>query len=77
MKTAAILSLAFLSLAACASTHEHRSDVHANTKCPISAEAVSPDSYYEYQGHKIFVCCDDCLAAVAKDPAAAYAVAYK
>lgn len=66
-------------LPACAST---TADVTAtlppgaNPKCPISGESVSPTSYYEHNGKRIYLCCDDCLTGVAKDPDAALAKAY-
>jgi YHS domain-containing protein len=50
--------------------------VKANTTCPMSGEAVSASSFMEYKGHKIYTCCDNCLAKVKENPEAAYAKAY-
>lgn len=52
------------------------SAVMANTNCPMSGKAVSASSFMEYKGHKIYTCCDNCLAKVQANPDAAYAKAY-
>jgi hypothetical protein len=73
-----LLSLLALPLAACASTRDVKASLPpgANAKCPISGHDVSPTSYYEHNGKRIYLCCDDCLAAAAKDPDTALATAY-
>ena len=79
MRQLLLLSLlSLLPLAACASTRDVKASLPpgANAKCPISGHDVSPTSYYEHNGKRIYLCCDDCLAAAAKDPDAALAKAY-
>jgi len=70
--------LSLLPLAACASTRDVQASLPpgANAACPIEGSAVSPTSYYEHNGKRIYVCCDDCLAGVAMDPDGALAKAY-
>jgi hypothetical protein len=74
--------LTLLLLVLCSSCVSNSADVTANLppganpNCPISGEAVSPTSYYEHNGNRIYLCCDDCLTPAAKDPEAALSKAY-
>lgn len=38
------------------------------TKCPVMGLTPSPDIYTDYQGKRIYFCCDYCPAEFAKDP---------
>lgn len=78
-RTILTFSAALLWLASCASTSKEVTATlppGANTTCPIEGHAVSPTSYYEHNGKRIYICCDDCLAGVAADPDAALSKAY-
>jgi major membrane immunogen (membrane-anchored lipoprotein) len=48
----------------------------ANKVCPVTGDDVDPEIFVEYQGHKIYLCCDDCVAKVKADPATYYKKAY-
>ena len=37
--------------------------------CPVMGEAIDPDVYTDYQGRRIYFCCQVCKAAFEKDPA--------
>lgn len=36
--------------------------------CPVSGQPAVEDSYVEYQGKKLYFCCDNCPKAYAEDP---------
>lgn len=36
--------------------------------CPVTGSPVNLNSFVEYQGKKVYFCCDDCKAAFQKDP---------
>ncbi len=66
-------------------THEHADaeqevaalPAGANRMCPVMPdEPVDPALFVEYEGKRIYVCCEKCLKRVAEDPAAWYAKAY-
>lgn len=40
----------------------------AQTKCPLSGNAVAEGKGFVYMGHMIGTCCDNCAAGVEKDP---------
>jgi len=44
-----------------------REAIKANTTCPVSGEAVSKDKFVEYEGRKVYFCCDGCKAKFTKD----------
>jgi YHS domain-containing protein len=44
-----------------------REAIKANTTCPVSGEAVSKDKFVEYEGRKVYFCCDGCKAKYTKD----------
>jgi len=78
-RTTLTLCAALLWLCSCASTTKDAVATlppGANADCPMEGRAVSPTSYYEHNGKRIYVCCDDCLAGVAMDPDAALSKAY-
>ena len=48
------------------------SDVSAptvQTTCPVMKGPVNKDIFTEYQGKKVYFCCNDCKAEFSKDPA--------
>ena len=42
--------------------------VTAQTKCPVSGKAINVAQSVDYQGKKVYFCCDGCPAAFEKDP---------
>jgi len=71
------LSLALPLVAALAfGCKSNSADLKANTTCPLSGNKVDAATYYEYEGHKIYTCCEKCLSKVKADPASAMAKAY-
>ncbi len=38
-------------------------------ECPVMGGAINKDLFYEYEGKKLYVCCQACLDTVKKDPA--------
>lgn len=36
--------------------------------CPVTGEAIVSNVYYQYKGHKIYACCQDCIATIKKNP---------
>lgn len=44
-----------------------REAIKANPTCPISGEAVSKDKFVEFEGRKVYFCCDGCKAKYQKD----------
>ena len=37
--------------------------------CPVMAEPIDPAVYTDYQGRRIYFCCQSCKATFEKDPA--------
>jgi YHS domain-containing protein len=56
---------------------------HSNNTCPISGKPVNPNLFYDYKDEKgntygrIYVCCPNCLATVAENPAKYYNKVYR
>ena len=46
---------------------EEREAIKANTTCPVSGEAVSKDKFVEFEGRKVYFCCDGCKDKYKKD----------
>jgi YHS domain. len=46
---------------------EEREAIKANTICPVSGEKVSKDKFVEYEGRKVYFCCDGCKEKYKKD----------
>jgi YHS domain-containing protein len=36
--------------------------------CPLSDHEISPKSFVEYKGKKVYFCCDDCKEPFQKEP---------
>ena len=50
--------------------------VAPNSTCPMSGHDADPDTWVEYEGAKVYLCCDDCKGPASEDLAASYAQAY-
>ena len=51
--------------------------VAPNQMCPVMPEMkVDPAVFAQYEGTRIYLCCDNCREEVSKNPAASYAKAY-
>jgi YHS domain-containing protein len=46
---------------------EEREAITPNTTCPVSGEPVSKDKVVEFEGRKVYFCCDNCVAKYKKD----------
>lgn len=82
MKATATLILALLALAPAAASQQAKPAAQpaepavkaekmlaAQTTCPISGETLeNKDHFVDYQGHRIYTCCDKCIAKVAAFP---------
>lgn len=42
--------------------------LHAQTTCPVTGDKINKKLFVDYQGRRIYVCCEGCIAAVKKDP---------
>jgi len=50
------------SLAADTSTHEQKT-------CPVMGGKINQDIYVDYEGKRVYFCCDACISTFKKDPA--------
>jgi YHS domain-containing protein len=41
----------------------------ADVKCPVSGKAVDPAATVDFNGGKVYLCCENCPAAFKADPA--------
>jgi YHS domain-containing protein len=66
MKKVIFLSvlLMFVSFALFAAAPE----LKPQTACPISGEKIDKKVYSDYQGQRVYLCCDKCKAKFEKDP---------
>ena len=48
-----------------------------NATCPADAKPVNRDKFVEVEGQRVYVCSDECVATLKKDPAAAKAALAK
>jgi YHS domain-containing protein len=46
---------------------EEREAIKPNTTCPVSGEPVSKDKVVEFEGRKVYFCCDNCIEKYKKD----------
>jgi YHS domain-containing protein len=74
MVTAALAVLATAGVAVSAFAGEDvasatPSAVKAQTLCPVMGGKVNPALFVDYQGKRIYVCCQGCVDEVKKDPA--------
>ena len=62
-------SLAVLGLFACAALGFAADEKKADLKCPVSGAAAKMDQSLDYNGGKVYFCCDKCPKAFEKDTA--------
>ena len=43
--------------------------VKAQTLCPVMKSPIDKSKFVDFEGKRIYVCCNGCIAAVKKDPA--------
>ena len=46
---------------------EERAAITPNTTCPVSGEPVSKDKVVEFEGRKVYFCCEHCVEKYKKD----------
>jgi YHS domain-containing protein len=66
------LCLLALALTAMVAAHSLRAEDKApgkDVKCPVSGKAINPASFVEFNGGKVYFCCDGCPDAFKKDTA--------
>jgi len=65
---AALAAVGLLSMNAVAEdAKDAKKDPLAAAKCPMSGEAAKADQNAEFEGGKVYFCCDECKANFAKD----------
>ncbi len=70
MKTRLFLSaLVVAALIAVHSLRAEDKEPGKDVKCPVSGKAINPASFVEFNGGKVYLCCDGCPAAFKKDTA--------
>jgi YHS domain-containing protein len=69
---AALLSVAFVCLIGCKKKTEPVASVPAGTIeqkiCPVMEGPIDKNIFVEYQGKKVYFCCEDCKAKFEKEP---------
>ncbi|MGM0443916.1 MAG: hypothetical protein ACQEQV_06990 [Fibrobacterota bacterium] len=43
-------------------------DLAEQTVCPVMGNAVNKDLYVDYEGQRIYVCCQGCIKSVRENP---------
>ena len=46
---------------------EEQEAIKINTTCPISGEAIDQKKFVEFEGRKVYFCCDHCVEKYKKD----------
>lgn len=65
IRTVLLIVFAFsigTALAADNSTHEQKT-------CPVMGGTINKDIYADYEGKRVYFCCDACISTFKKDPA--------
>ena len=44
-------------------------DCQAQKKCPVMGGTINKDVYADYEGKRVFFCCESCISTFKKDPA--------
>ena len=44
-------------------------DSQAQTKCPVMGGTINKDVYADYEGKRVYFCCEACISTFKKDPA--------
>jgi hypothetical protein len=68
----AVAALAFMFVAAGVFAADEAKDAAAKeklAKCPISGKPINKDAAVDFEGAKVFMCCENCPAAFKKDTA--------
>jgi hypothetical protein len=66
------LFLSMLAVAVLVAVHSLKAEdkeISKDVKCPVSGKAVKAESFVEFNGGKVYLCCDGCPAAFKKDTA--------
>ena len=42
---------------------------HEQTTCPVMGGKINKDIYADYEGKRVYFCCDACISTFKKDPA--------
>ena len=42
---------------------------HQQTTCPVMGGKINQDIYADYEGKRVYFCCDACISPFKKDPA--------
>ena len=42
---------------------------HQQTTCPVMGGKINKDIYADYEGKRVYFCCDACISPFKKDPA--------
>ena len=50
-----------------ANTKEEQDAIKINTACPISGEPIDQKKSVEFEGRKVYFCCDHCMDKYKKD----------
>jgi YHS domain-containing protein len=64
-----MLALAVAALVAANSLRAEDQEIGKDVKCPVSGKAINPASFVEFNGGKVYLCCDGCPDAFKKDTA--------
>jgi len=46
---------------------EERDAIAINEKCPVSGEPIDKTKWVEFEGRKVYFCCDHCVESYKKD----------
>jgi YHS domain-containing protein len=49
-------------------TAVHAKQLSPQTTCPVSGDPINKKLYVDYNGKRIYVCCEDCISPVKKEP---------
>ena len=44
-------------------------DCQTQKKCPVMGGTINKDVYADYEGKRVYFCCDACISTFKKDPA--------
>ena len=63
--TVSLLVFSFLMTPALAAAK----DCQTQKKCPVMGGTINKDVYADYEGKRVYVCCEACVSTFKKDPA--------
>ena len=64
LATVSLLVFAFLMSTACVQIN-----LHTQRKCPVMGGAINKDIYADYEGKRVYFCCEACISTFKSDPA--------